>query len=293
MAPVAGLVLNHLHGSRPTARVCLSHSRWQAQRGAGRPPKGNTAGVSHLRRPVLSRHYPLHVTLRIGAGVPSLREGRLFDNVRLALAAGRGSRALRVSARALLRTPWSEPRATRRGSMVYGYWVTRRVLVVFPRMAACDAWSRALSFRDRFDPLARRVPPHLTLVHAFVDALSDGALEDHVQAVAGTINRFSLQLERVFLHEHEYLFLNVTRGGDDLVDARNKLYQGALSRHHARDNTFLPHLTIGRVAPDQLRDALAESSKLTGHIDGHAEAISAYRIDADGSRSVLFNTALR
>jgi REP element-mobilizing transposase RayT len=37
----------------------------------------------------LSRHHPVHVTLRIAAGLPSLRDGRLFDNVRWALAAGR------------------------------------------------------------------------------------------------------------------------------------------------------------------------------------------------------------
>jgi 2'-5' RNA ligase len=169
----------------------------------------------------------------------------------------------------------------------------RRVLVVFPRIAACDAWSRALSFRDRFDPLARRIPPHLTLVHPFSDALSDRALEDHAQAVAGTINSFPITLERVSLHEGEYLFLNVTRGVDGLVDARNKLYQGALAPHYNRDNTFIPHMTIGRVAPDEVRDALAASSKLASHIDGYAEAISAYRIDADGSRSVLFSTALQ
>jgi len=59
------------------------------RKGAGRPAKGIQAGVSHLRRPALSRHHPVHVTLRIAAGVPSLRNARLFEKVRLALAAGR------------------------------------------------------------------------------------------------------------------------------------------------------------------------------------------------------------
>ncbi|HEU4580393.1 MAG TPA: transposase [Polyangiaceae bacterium] len=58
-----------------------------ARKGAGRPPKGAAAGVSHLRRPALSRHHPVHVTLRIVAGVPSLR-GALFNKVRSALAEG-------------------------------------------------------------------------------------------------------------------------------------------------------------------------------------------------------------
>lgn len=58
-----------------------------ARKGAGRPPKGEAAGVSHLRRPALSRRHPVHVTLRIGAGVPSLRRA-LFGKVRGALAEG-------------------------------------------------------------------------------------------------------------------------------------------------------------------------------------------------------------
>ncbi|HEU4576616.1 MAG TPA: transposase [Polyangiaceae bacterium] len=57
-----------------------------ARKGAGRPPKSD-AGVSHLRRPALSRHHPVHVTLRIVAGLPSLR-GAIFNKVRRALAEG-------------------------------------------------------------------------------------------------------------------------------------------------------------------------------------------------------------
>ena len=171
--------------------------------------------------------------------------------------------------------------------------MTRRVLVVFPRIATSTAWSQVLSFRDRFDPLARRVPPHLTLVHPFADTLSDSALEDHVRSVATTISAFPIKLEGATLHEGEYVFLNVARGSEDLVNARHKLYQGMLAPHCNRDNMFIPHMTIGRVAPDQVCGALAASSELTSHIDGCAEAISAYRIHEDGCRSVLFNTALQ
>jgi REP element-mobilizing transposase RayT len=56
--------------------------------GAGRPPKGRVAGVSHLRRPVTSAQHPLHVTLRVQYGLPSLR-GELFPRVQAALALAR------------------------------------------------------------------------------------------------------------------------------------------------------------------------------------------------------------
>jgi REP element-mobilizing transposase RayT len=50
---------------------------WGGKRaGAGRPKKKG-AGVSHLRRPRLSMHHPVHVTLRCVRGLPSLRHRTL------------------------------------------------------------------------------------------------------------------------------------------------------------------------------------------------------------------------
>jgi len=43
----------------------------------GRPPKGPKAGVSHLRREELSRHHPVHVTLRTVGSVGGLRRQRV------------------------------------------------------------------------------------------------------------------------------------------------------------------------------------------------------------------------
>ncbi|HEU4579445.1 MAG TPA: transposase [Polyangiaceae bacterium] len=56
--------------------------------GAGRPRKAG-AGISHLRRPSLSRHHPLHVTLRVRRGISSLREHAVFASIRRALHAGK------------------------------------------------------------------------------------------------------------------------------------------------------------------------------------------------------------
>lgn len=49
-------------------------TRWGGKRkGAGRKPNEEKAGVSHSARPRLSRHHPVHVTLRLRRGLPSLR----------------------------------------------------------------------------------------------------------------------------------------------------------------------------------------------------------------------------
>jgi len=64
-------------------------ARGGARTGAGRPPKGSTAGVSHLRRPSHLARHPLHVTLRLQRDISSLRRGNIFPAVRRALANGK------------------------------------------------------------------------------------------------------------------------------------------------------------------------------------------------------------
>ena len=75
-----------------TAQLELRMNGWGgARRGAGAPKKRLAAGaghVGHLSRPRHSRHHPVHVTLRVGAGLPSLRHRRLRSTVFRAFGAG-------------------------------------------------------------------------------------------------------------------------------------------------------------------------------------------------------------
>jgi REP element-mobilizing transposase RayT len=52
-------------------------SRGGARRGAGRKPAGAQAGVSHVRRPEFKARHPLHVTMKVRQGLPSLRHRAL------------------------------------------------------------------------------------------------------------------------------------------------------------------------------------------------------------------------
>src|SRR5262249_24821045 len=57
------------------------------RRGAGRSPAGAAAAVPHGRRPSHEARHPVHVTLRVVRGMPSLRRAPLFQTVRNRLAA--------------------------------------------------------------------------------------------------------------------------------------------------------------------------------------------------------------
>src|SRR6188768_2811727 len=76
-------------GRRRKAKVakqtCFVFRTWGGlRRGAGRR-RGADGAPGHSARPKHSRHHPLHVTLRVVAGVPSLRSKQAFRVVKKAL----------------------------------------------------------------------------------------------------------------------------------------------------------------------------------------------------------------
>jgi REP element-mobilizing transposase RayT len=65
----------------PTQQTLRFPERGGKRPGAGRPPKGERAGVAHASRPALSGREPVHVTLRVRGDVARLRRR---DGVRAA-----------------------------------------------------------------------------------------------------------------------------------------------------------------------------------------------------------------
>jgi len=59
-----------------------------ARKGAGRKPAGARAGVSHRARPALAARHPVHVTVRLRAGLPSLRRRATREVIERAMALG-------------------------------------------------------------------------------------------------------------------------------------------------------------------------------------------------------------
>jgi len=170
--------------------------------------------------------------------------------------------------------------------------VPPRALVAFPRVADAPAWARVLSARGRFDPLVHLVPPHLTLVFPFEDTLSDAALDEHVLGVVARQRSFAVTLQGITAHEDEYLFLNVKRGNDELIQLHDALYRGVLAAHRSRRRTFVPHVTIGRVARHELEGALAATAELASEIHATVESVSMLCVEADQVRQV-FESALQ
>jgi len=183
----------------------------------------------------------------------------------------------------------TEPVAT----MSVFHYMPKRVVVAFPKIESAIEWKQLLSVRERFDPLAGRIAPHLTLVFPFEDTMSDLALEQHLRNVVTDLPRFPVTLREITAHENEYLFLNVKRGNDALIHLHDALYTGALAAHRVRMHTFVPHVTVGRLLPEDLPAALDATADVTSAIHANVDTISVYRIEPDGMRPALFELPLK
>ena len=64
--------------------------------GAGRKPKGEVAGVAHSTRERLSKHHPVHVSMKAKKGLASLRSRKVFREIRTALHAHPEKLGMRV-----------------------------------------------------------------------------------------------------------------------------------------------------------------------------------------------------
>jgi 2'-5' RNA ligase len=164
----------------------------------------------------------------------------------------------------------------------------KRVVVALPKIQSVDEWAEILSVRDRLDPLARKIPAHITLVFPFESAMSDFELETHLRELVAQSRRFGVVFRGITAHENEYLFLNITRGNDEVMQLHDVLYSRALATHHDRRHTFVPHVTVGRVRSEKVAEALAATARVNSPIKANIEAITVYAIQDDVVRPALF-----
>lgn len=159
-----------------------------------------------------------------------------------------------------------------------------RALVAFPQIEQIEIIQR---LRERYDPLAASIAPHLTLIFPFESALTTNELAEHVSKAVAGFEPFSVRLQGITGQEGEYLFLNVKRGTDQLIELHDRLYSGLLASFLRPELTYRPHLTVGRL-PDtaSFRAALDEATQVILAFEATVEAVTLYRIEPGLTRPI-------
>ena len=123
--------------------------------------------------------------------------------------------------------------------------------------------------RDRYDPLARYVRPHITLVFPFESDIPTAALKAHMTDALSSAAPFEIVLGGIAPSPQlgDYLFLHVQKGSTEITALHKKLYTGILREFYPdwlRDIPYLPHMTVGHFdSKAELSLALPDAQKTT------------------------------
>jgi len=139
--------------------------------------------------------------------------------------------------------------------------------------------------RQRHDPIAALVPPHVTLVYPFDAEFDAAALKTHMAEALAEFRELPITLDGVSGAEGCYLWYDIKQGNDALIAMHDRLYAGPLARYLDRQQSFQPHLTLGRIAdPARWREALDEIAATTPRTIATVRRVISYRRCADGTR---------
>lgn len=167
---------------------------------------------------------------------------------------------------------------------------TSRAIVIFPDLAPVEPLE---AFRRRWDPLAERIAPHVTLVFPFVAALPDDELIAHAIAAIRGVPPFDMVLSEITGMNERFLIANIKKGNDPLIALHDQLYTGPLQRYLLREQTFVPHVTVGRVVDrHDFETALAEAADTHVAIETSVNVITVSSLPADGPVRILADVPL-
>lgn len=162
-----------------------------------------------------------------------------------------------------------------------------RTIMIFPKFNNMEIIDH---IREKYDPLADLVRPHITLVFPFHSDISDDELGRLIEDAAAGIVPFPLQLAGIYKQEDSfgnYLFLDVKEGKEQLIKLHDRLYSGVLSPFFTKI-PYNPHMTLGKLENRvSLNTAYEAVKNISESFYTVADTISVEKIGAQGKSIIL------
>lgn len=142
----------------------------------------------------------------------------------------------------------------------------RRTLMIFPEFENINIINE---IRQKYDPLANHVRPHITLAFTFESNLTTEILKNHIEKALCETRPFRLTTQGIVKIDNPlgmYLFLDIKEGSEEIKKISAELYTGILQPYKPgwlNEETFLPHMTVGSFTS---KEALNTAFKDTEHI---------------------------
>lgn len=106
------------------------------------------------------------------------------------------------------------------------------------------------NIREKYDPLAKLVRPHITIVFPFDIEISNDDLSHILDIRLDGIEPFEIELQGFSKCEDRfgnYLFLNVIKGADHITNIHDALYNNEFNICDS-GLQYIPHITVGKTS---------------------------------------------
>ncbi|MBU3142698.1 2'-5' RNA ligase family protein [Clostridium sp. CF012] len=171
----------------------------------------------------------------------------------------------------------------------------KRCIMIFPHFENQQIID---DIRKKYDPLAKCVGPHITLVFPFESEIDKNNLKEHIEIMLLDIKAFHISLSGITPSTlaGNYLFLNVKEGNTQIVEIHKRLYKGILKEFYPqwpKEIDFLPHMTVGNISDlNAFEMAVEETKNIDDVFETTVDTISVEIIDEDEDSIIELNIPL-
>ena len=119
----------------------------------------------------------------------------------------------------------------------------KRDILIFPKF---ENINKIQEIRNKYDSLADLIAPHITIVFPFSDNISNEELIVKLTNLLENVKPFSIVFKGLSLSDDNYIYLNCTKGFQEIIELHDKIYSQLLPSHFKKSIKYIPHITLGQ-----------------------------------------------
>ena len=119
----------------------------------------------------------------------------------------------------------------------------KRDILIFPKFKNINNIQK---LRNKYDPLANLIPPHITIAYPFSDNISNKELIKKLTNLLKNFNPFTIIFKGISLSKDNYIFLNCIQGNQEIIELHNEIYKQIIPSHLKNSIKYIPHITLGK-----------------------------------------------
>ena len=166
-----------------------------------------------------------------------------------------------------------------------------RTIMIFPQLENVEIIDE---IRDRYDPLAKLVRPHVTIVFPFESEMTNAELEEELSRSLNNVSPFELVLHGFSKAMDNCLFLDVEKGKEIIEAIHDDLYSNRFKEFDPGfAYEYIPHVTVGKFDSEQdLNEAYEQVKDIDVSFQTIVKKISVEMIGEHEESIIAFECAL-